>query len=411
MKATKSVRIVQKVKAPDGVWRFVSIKKVGRKYLWGDQEGTYFLEWLEGTKKRRESVGTSRAEVLNAKRRKGHELVGQLAESRGFVPVQTVEGQEGTPIKQAAYWFTKHIEAHSPDKPETWRRYKSVLDHFMKAMGEKRFVEAIERKDIDDYKILRSSDKSGGRKDKPAAPGTINFEVSTLRTFFNYLINEREVKMANPCARFKKMRDVAREAGGQPTPYTSQELDRLFRACDGPDRAAFAALLMTGMRKNELCYLTWADISLRPGHEHIRVRPKQGFSPKDYETREIPCPPDLVAILKVQPRNSEWVFPSSTGERETHLLRRLDRVARKAGVKKATLHTFRHTYATRLLESGADIVTVQRLLGHSDLDTTKRYLNPDVDRKRSAANKLNLAELLNPAVEEEQQAEEAGLVQ
>jgi len=57
------------------------------------------------------------------------------------------------------------------------------------------------------------------------------------------------------------------------------------------------------------------------------------------------------------------------------------------------LHKFRHTYATRLLESGTDIVTVQRLLGHSDLDTTKRYLNPDVDRKRSAVNKLNLAGL------------------
>jgi site-specific recombinase XerD len=51
---------------------------------------------------------------------------------------------------------------------------------------------------------------------------------------------------------------------------------------------------------------------------------------------------------------------------------------------------FRHTYATRLLESGADIVTVQYLLGHSDLETTRQYLDPRDELKRRAANLLSL---------------------
>jgi site-specific recombinase XerD len=59
-------------------------------------------------------------------------------------------------------------------------------------------------------------------------------------------------------------------------------------------------------------------------------------------------------------------------------------------VKDATLHKFRHTYATRLLESGADIVTVQKLLGHSDIDTTRQYLNPDEQLRREAVNRLTL---------------------
>ena len=49
-----------------------------------------------------------------------------------------------------------------------------------------------------------------------------------------------------------------------------------------------------------------------------------------------------------------------------------------------------HTYATRLLESGADIVTVQKLMGHSDIETTRQYLDPDEALKRKAVNRLSL---------------------
>ena len=132
------------------------------------------------------------------------------------------------------------------------------------------------------------------------------------------------------------------------------------------------------------------------GRESLVVRRKPGFTPKDYEEREVPIPSELAAMLRARERKSPWVFPNASGGLETHLLRRLKRVAARAGVAEATLHKFRHTYATRLLENGADIVTVQRLLGHSDLDTTRRYLNPDGDRKRAAVNRLILPAPLMP---------------
>ncbi|PYV36691.1 MAG: hypothetical protein DMG06_30145, partial [Acidobacteria bacterium] len=113
-------------------------------------------------------------------------------------------------------------------------------------------------------------------------------------------------------------------------------------------------------------------------------------SPKDYEERVIPIPPDLVKRLKNLPRPAEWIFPNAQGRRTSHLLRTLKGIATKAKVENATLHKFRHTYATRLLESGADIVTVQKLLGHSNIDTTRQYLNPDEDLKRQAVNRLSL---------------------
>jgi integrase len=120
---------------------------------------------------------------------------------------------------------------------------------------------------------------------------------------------------------------------------------------------------------------------------------KEGFSPKDYEERVIPISPELAGLLGQLPRRSERVFPTKAGNRQTHLLRRLKVIADAAEVAGATLHKFRHTYATRLLESGCDIVTVQKLMGHSDLDTTRQYLDPDEKLKRSAVNKLSLATL------------------
>lgn len=71
------------------------------------------------------------------------------------------------------------------------------------------------------------------------------------------------------------------------------------------------------------------------------------------------------------------------------MLRRLKRIATRARVN-ATLHKFRHTYATRLLEQGADIVTVQHLPGHSDIETIRRYLSPGNDLQRQAVSRISL---------------------
>ena len=67
------------------------------------------------------------------------------------------------------------------------------------------------------------------------------------------------------------------------------------------------------------------------------------------------------------------------------------RVVQRAGLrKKATLHTLRHSYATHLLEAGVDVVTLQKLLGHSDLSTTARYLHLSTRQMQKLPNVLDL---------------------
>lgn len=307
---------------------------------------------------------------------------------------QTDPVSSGATITEAAKLFEEHVRIHSPSKPRTLERYKEVLVHFERILHDKKYVEAITRSDIDDYKIFRTRETVGNHR-HPVSPATVNFEVTVLKTFFYYLICERGVSMENPCARSKPQRVEKERLKRRPPTFTSAETDKLLAACDSIDRAIFATLLLSGLRKGELTYLTWSDLDL--DHATLRLTAKDGFAPKDYEEREILLPPDLVGVLRRLPQDSMWVFSMRKGKRfgRNEILRRLKKTAERAGVRNATLHKFRHTYATRLLEGGCDIVTLQHLLGHSDLKTTGKYLSPDQERARKAFNRLCLPEPSN----------------
>ncbi len=392
MASAKRVRIIKKVREASGVWRFVSLKKAGTRYVWDSRPGYYFVEWWEGRKRRRQLAGQTPSDAMEIQRRKRHELVGELVLD-GRKAQSTSPAASSTPLVDAIEMFLQHVRVHSPDKPRTAQRYGAVLDHVVRILGGRGFVEAITRPDIDDYKSARSREGSEQHKNRPITPRTINYEIAVLRTFFYFLIRERNVPMENPCANFKQLKDARAKAKRHPPTYTQAEVDRILAECDENEKAAFATLLLTGLREEELCYLTWKEVDLSNlANATVRVsgEGKEGFSPKDYEERVIPLPQELAELLGELPRKSRWVFPTKTGNRQTHLLRRLKEIAAAAQVPGATLHKFRHTYATRLLESGCDIVTVQRLMGHSDLDTTRQYLDPDEKLKREAASKLSL---------------------
>ena len=387
----KRVRIIKKIRENAGVWRFISLDKVKGRYIWDKRPGYYFIEWWEGRKRKRSLVGLTPTQAIDAQRRKSNELIGELITlNGGAVPSAPKEGT-ATLISDAVRMFLDHIKVHSPDKPNTHRRYQKVLEHIERVLGKRKYVEAITRADIDDYKAARSKETSQQHKSRIITPSTINYEIRVLRTFFYFLAQERGLPIENPCARFNALKDPQTKAKRRPPTYSQKELDRLFAKCDPFEKAAFATLLLTGIREEELYFLTWEDADLKDAdNASICVTPKEGFSPKDYEERTLPIPKELAGMLKNLPHTAVWVFPNKNGGRTNHLLRRLKEIAEEAEVQNATLHKFRHTYATRLLESGTDIVTVQMLMGHSDIETTRQYLNPDETLKRQAVNRLSL---------------------
>ena len=73
-----------------------------------------------------------------------------------------------------------------------------------------------------------------------------------LRTFFYFLIRERNLRIDNPCAKFKHLKDPRAKAKRRPPTYRQEEIDRIFAQCDAAEKADFATLLLTGLRDEEL---------------------------------------------------------------------------------------------------------------------------------------------------------------
>ena len=149
----------------------------------------------------------------------------------------------------------------------------------------------------------------------------------------------------------------------------------LATAQPGRERMLLTTAYACGLRISELLHLQVTDID----SARMVVNVRQGKGAKD---RQVPLSPRLLAELRqwwCRHRTKPWLFPGqqagkalSAGQAQ----RICRRVVQRAQLKKSgSMHTLRHSYATHLLEAGVDVVTVQKLLGHSDLSTTARYLH------------------------------------
>lgn len=269
-------------------------------------------------------------------------------------------------------------------RPNTHKRYRAVLDHFRAFFKPYTHLAAIEPSDIDAYRDERLSQKNPWGKS--VTPANVNSEINMIRAFYYHIQKFRDSSMPNPAARLKPLA-VTRHMVDT---YEERDVAKFFAACTAEERAIFKTFYYTGLREQELAHLHWPDVSLTKGLLAVRAKAEEGFIPKGWEERKVPMHPELITILKKLPRRHEmFVFPSFKGNPNGHLLRMLKNVVERAGLPgRWYLHKFRKTFATRALEKGADIRTVQALLGHKNITTTARYLSTSTDKMREAVGKL-----------------------
>lgn len=146
--------------------------------------------------------------------------------------------------------------------------------------------------------------------------------------------------------------------------------------------------LHTGLRFGELANLRWADVDLGR-HALITVR---GEGSKSGHTRHLPLHDGIREVLKKwQPENVDaegFVFPGRDGERLVDVKTAWAQVLRAAKIDKFRFHDLRHTFASKLVQGGADLNTVRDLLGHRDFAMTLRYSHLTPDNRRAAVGLL-----------------------
>jgi integrase len=322
-------------------------------------EGAYYLEWRDGAKRIRLSVGKDAADASARRQRKEAEL---NAVNNG-VSVVPQDGQNGHRSLSVA--VTEYLEETKlSKKPKTYAAYNTALSYFTESCP-KLYVKDIERSDLLKFSAFL-------RDEKKLHP----------RTCWNKFSNVMSFLKAQDIRGLVGKNDWPRFVEEEPEVYEREELDTLFAKCDANERLWFEFFLMTGMREQEVMHCSWADINLSRATVTVRYKPEYGFSPKNYREREIPIPTKLVDQLKVFKAKSDktcgLVFPTAGCKPKLNFLDTLKAIADRAKLRKDNfrLHKFRATFATWSLWAGVDIRTVQQWLGHSDMESTMRYLKP-----------------------------------
>jgi integrase/recombinase XerC len=223
------------------------------------------------------------------------------------------------------------------------------------------------------------------------AKSTIARRLASLRSFFRFGQREGWTK-ANPA---KPLRNP-RKSRSLPHFLSSEDIERLLAAPSSGDamglrdRAILEVLYSAGLRVSELAGLNSADVDV--GNGTVRVRGKgrrERIAPiGSYAIRALN---DWLAVRKASPREKSGpaapVFLNKFGRRLTtrSVGRMLEKHLRSSGLdRRTTPHTLRHSFATHLLDRGADIRSVQELLGHKSLVTTQIYTHVSTAGLRAA---------------------------
>ena len=173
----------------------------------------------------------------------------------------------------------------------------------------------------------------------------------------------------------------------------------------GLERTLLSTTYACGLRISEVVNLQVTNIDAARMVIHVRLA-------KGAKDRLVPLSARLLAELRrwwQQHRTRPWLFPGVIAGRPVTvggIQRLFRRVLRRSGLNKpASMHTLRHSYATHLLEAGVNIVTLQKILGHSDLSTTAHYLHLSTQQLQQTPSLLDL--LVVPAHSPDSTAAEA----
>lgn len=386
------VNVLKKVLV-NGNWKFVPVlEKTGKivrdhVVVAGHDEhhpeGSYYIEWYEGTKSRRkESVGGFE-NVLEAARRKSIELHARKA---GVLTTEIANDRQvgngngnGRVTKDAAIQeYLQYVQAHRSER--TYKSYRYTVGTLLRTSYTKPYVDAVTREDILKFTSFCY--------DRGLQARTVYDKLVVVLQFFKRNGKSHLIESSDWPKYVETIRPI----------YEPEELEGMFRVATGREAIFLKFLLSSGFRDREARHVLWLDVDFRNGVVRVTAKPRWEFRPKNYEERAVPLPTKLIEQLQQlkKERNasgSELVFGNSAGNPNSRQIDIVKRVAQRAELNcgqcetehgnkcsegpfcmRFFLHKFRHTFATEHLRHGVDIRTLQIWLGHRDIQSTMVYL-------------------------------------
>lgn len=280
------------------------------------------------------------------------------------------------------------METHFHDFLTMLRVERNVSDHTMDAYKRDinqylMYLGDLDLQNLSDVKSTHVRDYIRVLNDGGMAPASISRIISSIRTYYRFLsseniLNENPVLLINNPKLPKKLPDVLSEKEISLIINAIQESSQFYQR----DKAIIEMLYSCGIRVTELCNLEMSNLFI--DEDLIRVMGKGnkerllplGARTKKYVNKYIMHSRNS----HIKKSGSSFVFVSRNGNQLTRAMINiiLNKWTQVSGLKKSVSpHKLRHSFATHLLEGGADLRFVQALLGHSDISTTQIYTHID----------------------------------
>jgi len=268
------------------------------------------------------------------------------------------------------------IDDYSKINKKSWRRDETSSKPLLEFFQGKNLSYLTQGR-VNRYKAQRLNTTS--RLKKKISKATVNRELAFLKKMLNFAVEEKLLDK-NPLSGYKlypepltKFRTV-----------TPEDYQKVYTEATETLKLILDIAINTGMRKSEILNLKWDNVDMNNGHILV-------IETKNDENRTIPINKVLnKALNSVEYRNSNGHVCQQDGTPVREFKTAFNEAIRRAGVERFTFHVLRHTFGSWLVESGADLVTVQKLMGHKTIKTTMRYLHPTTEMYRNAVEKLNL---------------------
>ena len=323
--------------------------------------------------------------------------------------------ENATLIPLMELWLFEVVKPSNKVKETTFERYESIFRNYIKtapfAYSKLNDIKSITIQKY--YNTLFEEGKSS------SVIQTINLK---LNSFFEYAVNQGYIAK-NPTERKKvTIPGLSEKTKKEVETFSDEEITAIKKGAETHNHGMlFLLALGTGLRQGELLGLKWKyvnfdrkTVTVKYTVKYITEITKDGkrkcvnkiYTPKTKESlRTVPIPNSLMPKLKqhrlfekekclengVKFSDDNFVFTTRICNpiNSSNIIRSFQLFLLKNNINTKKFHCLRHTYATELFKAGADLLTVSKLLGHTNLEKTKIYTHVSEDQKENTVNKLN----------------------